>query len=137
MRIVVDANIVISALIRDSRTRKILLSTKFDLVPPDFVLGEISKYSDYISKKAGISRKDLDLLMALVFQSITVIPAEDYESCKDKALSIMKDDVKDVPYVACCLALGCDGIWTNDSDYEGKMDIRTLSTGDMLRLMTE
>lgn len=135
MKIVVDANIAISALIKDSKTREIMLSTRFDLVSPDFILEEIAKYSDYIGRKAGISRKELDLLMTLIFQSVTVIPAEDYESCKDKALSIMKDDIRDVPYVACYLALGCDGIWTNDSDYEGKRGIRILSTGDMLRLM--
>jgi len=135
MRVVVDTNIVISALIRDSKVREILLSTRFNFVSPDFVLDEIAKYSDYISRKAGISRKEFDLLMALIFQGVTIVPAESYQSCKDKALSIMREDIKDVPFVACHLALGCDGIWTNDSDFEGKTGIKVFSTERMLQLM--
>ena len=52
MYLVVDANILIAALIRDSTTRKLLLSEKFELVAPEFLAGEIDKHIAEISKKA-------------------------------------------------------------------------------------
>ena len=111
MRIVIDANMVIAALVRDSKAREIIMSDKFDFVSPDFVLDEIYKYEDEICEKAGLSKIEFELLMALIFQKISIINADYYETYKENAKNIMKEDVKDVPYVACYLALKCDGIW--------------------------
>ena len=41
MKLVIDTNIVISALIKDGKTREIIMSGKFELVSPDFVLDEM------------------------------------------------------------------------------------------------
>ena len=64
-------------------------------------------------------------------QKIMVIPSNEYETYKETAKKIMKQDLKDVSYVACCLALKCDGIWTNDSGYEDKKEIKTVSTNEL------
>ena len=135
MKLVIDTNIIISALIKDSKSREIIMSGKFELVSPDFVLGEIGKYESYICAKSELIKEEFELLMALIFQKITVTPSHEYEAYKEAAEKIMKRDVKDVPYVACYLALKCDGIWTNDADYEGKKEIKTVSTAELSRLL--
>ncbi len=135
MKIVIDTNMVIAALVKDSKAREVIMSSKFEFISPDFVLEEIGKYKDEICRKSGLSAYEFELLMALIFESINIIPAFDYETCKENAKIIMKDDMKDVPYVACCLALKCDGIWTNDPDYKEKKEIRIFSTAELLELM--
>ena len=137
MKIVIDANIIIASLIRDSKTREIIMSGKFEFVSPDFVLDEIYKYEDEICGKSGLSKDEFELLLALIFQNIDIINADYYEDYKENAKEIIKEDVKDVPYVACYLALTCDGIWSNDTDYKGKKEIKVLSTKDLLELMDQ
>jgi len=137
MKIVADTNIVVAALIKDSKSREIIMSNKFEFISPDFVLDEIYKHEDYICEKAGLTKEEFELLMVLIFQKITIIPAHDYEACREEAKEIMKEDVKDVPYVACYLALKCDGVWTNDPDYEGLKGIRVFSTVELLKFMEQ
>ena len=137
MKLVIDTNIVISALIKDGNTREIIVSGKFELVSPDFVLEETYKYEGYICEKAGLTKDEFELLMALIFQKITVVPSNEYEARKGTAKKIMKQDIKDVPYVACYLALKCDGIWTNDDDYEDVKEIEVVSTSELSGLLQE
>lgn len=126
--IVVDANIIIAALIRNSKVRRILSKNIYEFVSPDFVLEEIEKYKDYICEKSGLKKEDINILIVILLQTITIISAEEYKSSLSKALEIMKNDKKDVPYVACYLAWKCDAIWTNDKDFEGKEGITIIKT---------
>ncbi|MEK6837186.1 MAG: PIN domain-containing protein, partial [Nanoarchaeota archaeon] len=59
------------------------------------------------------------------------------ETFKEAAIKIMKEDVKDAPYVACYLALKCDCVWTNDTDYEGKEEVKVFSTEKLLGLIED
>lgn len=137
MRVVVDTNMVIAALIKDSKAREILASGEFEFFSPEFVLEEIEKYKVLIREKSGLSEDELELLISLVFEDIRIVPSYDYETFKEAAMEIMEEDVKDAPYVACYLALKCDGIWTNDPDYSNKEGIKTLSTKELLAKVSE
>lgn len=79
MKLVIDANIIISALIKDGMHRAIIQSDKFKLVSPDFIVEEIEKYLPYISKKSGLDIFDLEIILAILFQHIRVIPISEYE----------------------------------------------------------
>ncbi len=135
MILIVDANVIIAALIKNSKAREILLSGNFKFLAPDFVKEETSKYLEYVRQKSGMEEDTLNLLVTFVFQEIQTIPIEDYEAELKNAKELMKEDIKDAPYVACYLAFKCDGIWTNDSDYKGKRGIRIFGTSDLLKLL--
>jgi predicted nucleic acid-binding protein len=135
MRIVIDANMIIAALVRDSKAREIIMSGKLYFISPDFVLDEIYKYGENICEKSGISKIEFELMMALIFQRVSIINADYYKAYEETAKEIMKEDVKDIPYVACSLALKCDGIWTNDSDFENIKEIKIFSTKELLKLI--
>ncbi len=134
MKLVIDANIIVAALIRESITRKVIGSGKFELFSPDFILEEVYKYKDYICSKSGLLKEEFELVMALVFEQVTIIPKESYESKIGDAKKVI-EDIKDVPYVACYLALKCDAIWTSDKDFEGKKGIITKTTDELLKLI--
>lgn len=135
MILVVDANIVVAALIKNGASRKALLSGKFKLLAPEFLKEEVHKHTSYIVAKSGLPEDGVDLLITLIFQEIELIPVGEYESALEKAAKLMKEDLKDAPYVACCLAMKCDGVWTDDSDYKGKRGVKVFGTEYLLRLL--
>lgn len=135
MKIIVDSNVIIAALIRDSKNREIIKNNKFDFITPDFVVAEIWKYKDYLTDKINISDKDFELLLNLILKNIKIIPVEKYKNSLSKAKEIMKNDLKDSPYVACYLELKCNGIWTHDPDFECKEGIKLFKTKDLLDLL--
>jgi hypothetical protein len=51
---------LISALLKDSKARKIIFSSRFTFVSPDYIHEEINKYKEYIAEKAGISKTELE-----------------------------------------------------------------------------
>ena len=54
MKLVIDANVVISALIADSKTRELIVTLEPDLLTPEFVHDEIENYEDLIVEKSGM-----------------------------------------------------------------------------------
>lgn len=59
MRLVLDVNVLISALIRDSTTRNIIINSEFDFYFPEPSLNKIRKYQAYIIGKSGLSEIEL------------------------------------------------------------------------------
>ncbi|GAB6860254.1 hypothetical protein JCM17092_03430 [Haloplanus litoreus] len=53
MKLVVDANVVISALIADSKTRELIVTLDPDLLTPAFVYDELENYEPLIVEKSG------------------------------------------------------------------------------------
>jgi predicted nucleic acid-binding protein len=51
---VIDANIVISALIADSKTRELIVTFEPDLLTPAFVHDEVKNYENLIVAKSGM-----------------------------------------------------------------------------------
>ena len=67
MKLVVDSNIIIAALIKDGTTRSILLDDFFEFVTPDHTIDDIEKYKKEIEKKAKLTDDKFELLLALIF----------------------------------------------------------------------
>jgi len=133
MRLVIDTNMIIAALIKDSKAREIIMNKDIEFISPDFVIEETYKYEDYICEKSGLTKEEFELLLSLIFEKIKIIPVSEYETFMEEAKRIMKD-MKDVPYLACALSLKCDGIWTNDKDFNKQNKIKIWYTEDLIKL---
>ena len=77
MRIVLDVNVLLSALIRDSTTRNIIINSEFDFCFPEPSLHKIRKYQEYIIKKSGLSEIEYFIVWENLLKFIKIIPAED------------------------------------------------------------
>ncbi len=133
MLLVIDTNIVVSSIIKDSVTREILLSADILFVVPEWVHTEISKHRELIARKAGIDQDELDQFTEELFQVLQTIPFSKYESHIDKGLDIIGDvDKDDAPFIALALALNADGIWTNDKDFEKQDAVKVWKTKDLV-----
>lgn len=122
MSFVVDTNILISSLLVDSVTRKLIFEVDEKLYSPDFLEIELDNHKDMIREKSGLNPIELDSLLTLLMQNIIVVPKEIYDKNMSKADEILGGvDKKDVPFIAVALEKGAV-IWSDDKDFE-KQDV--------------
>lgn len=135
MKIVVDVNIVLSALIRDSLTRKLILETRHDLYFPEPSLHKLRKYQNYVINKAGLNERDYTSLLTILFRYIKVIPTEKIKENWGKAKEVMERiDQEDVVFIAAALSLDNSAIWSEDKDFERQTKVKVLKTRDVVNL---
>ncbi|MFC6725343.1 PIN domain-containing protein [Halobium palmae] len=132
MKLVIDANVVISALIADSKTREFIVTLEPDLLTPAFVHDEIENYENLIVEKSGMQPARVAQFIDLLFQYIDVVPASEFYPAIEKADEAIGDtDPDDVLYLACAIA--CDAaIWSDDSDFDEQDLVETYSTSEVI-----
>jgi len=136
MRLVIDTNIIFSALIKDSITRRILLTSEFDFYIPEYVFIEIHKHSEEIMEKSGYDQDDLDTMLDTLISDINVIPTEEFKKYIPLAFKIMKNiDEDDTSFLALALMINGDGIWTNDPHFDKQDKIKVWKTKDIIKLL--
>lgn len=134
MRIIVDSNRIISALIKEGVSRKILSSRNIGFFTVDYVMKEINKYRDVIVEKSTMLEEEIDTLFSLVMENMNIIPEEEVKSKMKEAINIMKDiDTKDAPFIAAALAISNDGIWSHDKHFERQNKIKIWLAKDLLK----
>ena len=133
MDIVVDANILIAALIKNGLTRELLINTNLSLCTPSFVLEEIFNHIKIISTKAKITQKDLHFVLEKIIQEthITLVKKEDITSFITQAEKISLDP-DDIQYFATALKFNC-AIWSNDKAMKNQTSIKIYSTTDIIQ----
>jgi len=134
MRLIVDSNRIISALIKNGVSRKILSSKNIEFFTIDYVLSEINKYKGTIIKKSNMSKEEIDTLFSLVMENINIIQDKDVKNKMKEAKEIMKDsDEKDAPFLAAALAIPNDGIWSHDKHFEKQNKVKVWISKDLLK----
>src|SRR3989344_1583056 len=122
MELVLDANILFSALIRDSHTRHFLLFSGHSFYTPEFVFEEINDHMDEIKEKTMVSEPEIKEILGniIAFGGIKIIPLDELKSHRDEAKRISPDP-KDGHYIALPLKRKC-AIWSNDRELKLKQD---------------
>lgn len=133
MKLVVDANIVFSAMLKDGESRRLLLDDRLTLCAPLFLKEEILKYKPYLAKKAGMAEKELsrfaDELIALSgIEFVDLFGLGSYVGIAGR----ISPDPKDVPYLALALFEGCE-LWSNDTALYEKQSVIKIITTTKLR----
>lgn len=132
MRLVLDTNIVIAALIKDSLTRQIFFLPDFELLLPEYALEEVARHRAKIARHSHLSHQEIDLLLSLLLESVTVVPAQRILPHLKEAEALIGDlDKDDIPFVALALAVENDGIWSNDRAFEQVPEITLWKTADI------
>ena len=132
MKLVVDANVVISALIADSKTRELIVTLEPDLLTPEFVHDEIENYGELIVEKSGMTPDRVAQFVDLLFQYIEAVPASEFYPYIEEADAAIGDtDPDDVLYVACALTTDAN-IWSDDSDFKEQDVVEAYTTSDVI-----
>lgn len=134
MRIVIDSNILFSALLKDSVTREIILEYRDSFLFPYYIFNEFEKHKSYLIEKSNISIEDFNKLLELILSKVTIIPPEVLQKHKSEALNIVKDiDKDDVIFFACALAYPGSAIWSDDKALKKQHAIKIFNTSEMLK----
>lgn len=135
MKLIIDSNIIISALIKDSKTREIILKSGFEFLHPERALKNIDKYKEEIIEKSGLNLSEYEKLLESLIESILLIDSDKFLYKLDEAKKIMINDIEDVPFVALALSVENDGIWSEDKHFEKQDKIRIWKTREIVDII--
>jgi predicted nucleic acid-binding protein len=133
MKLVLDTNIVIAALLRDSAIRRYMLRTHNSLYVPEFVFYEIEEHRDELLTKTGLSDGEFNLVLSLLQKYLHIIPDKSLIKYKKEAEAVIaKIDRDDVPIVAAALACNGSRIWSDDAHLRKQRKVPVLRTAEVL-----
>ena len=130
MKIILDSNILFSALIKNSKTRELIFEKNLDLFAPKKLIREINKYEKEISKKSGLSIQNLRIFNQIILKKIIFIEEKEYENLFKKANELCPDK-NDVEFFALALKYKIP-IWTNDKILKKQNEVKVLNTNEVL-----
>jgi predicted nucleic acid-binding protein len=132
MNIVLDSNVLFSALIRDSLTRRLILEYEGSFLFPKYIFVELEKHIDEIFKKSQMTKEEFDKLLGLLLRKVLIVPDEALRDFKEEAVTIMENiDINDAVFVACALAYSNSVIWSDDKDFKKQLVILIMTTKQM------
>ena len=132
MNLVIDTNRIMASLIIDSTARKILMSPFFNFFTPEFTFNELEKYEGVIRSKGGFSHDDYKTILAILLDSITIVPQAEYRHKISKAQTLIEDS-DDVAFIAVTLAKNFHGIWTDDAHFHSTEYYLIFRTKDLVQ----
>lgn len=133
MKIVLDANILIAALMGSRGTLNIITAQNHIFYAPSKIVDEIQKHKAVIFEKINISEKEFDENFKALLVFVKVIEYFNYYVHIDTAREALSQrDINDVDYLACALLVGADFIWTNDSDFSKQNLVPTRTTQEFI-----
>ena len=132
MNIVIDSNILFSALIKDSLTRKVILDYDGTFLFPSYIFEEMEKHKEELLKKSKMTAKDFNALLSLLLRKVLIVPTDSLRPYKKQAYDIVKDiDPDDVLFIACALAYPQSFLWSDDKKLRRQSIVPMLSTREM------
>lgn len=117
MRLVVDTSIVIAGLLKASGVRRLLLNP----------------HAPMMRRRAHLSPEAFGLLLGLVTSQVEVILDTQVRPWLAKAHQVLGErDPGDVPFLATAYAVPCDGLWSDDADFQIVPDVPIWTTASLL-----
>lgn len=132
VRLVVDANPIISALIGGAASRVFAESHIEEFATAEFTLGEVTKYLPRLAQKA--EAEEAVLLLDLQLLPLKIYSRDFYSSrWKEAENRIGTRDPNDVDLLALALKLRVP-IWSNDPDFQSAR-VRLYTTAELLKIL--
>ena len=134
MKLVIDANIVISAALNfEGTTRELIFFEDIELFAPDFLLSELEKHRLSLIEKSKVSERDFDLTVSIILSKIKLISYSEFNSFLEKAREICLD-LNDEEYFALSLSLNIP-IWSDDKDLKKQNVVKVISTKELIEIL--
>jgi predicted nucleic acid-binding protein len=133
MDIIVDANILIAALLKDSTIREIIINTDNQLLVPEIHFEEIEEHKKELLEKSTLSEVDFYILISKLSKYFKIVKNEEILPFIKEADNIMgKIDKDDVPIIATSLAYGTCPIWSDDYHFKQQKKIKIFTTKEII-----
>lgn len=135
MKFVLDTNVFLKALIKDSTVRGIVIGSNHEFLIPAHLIDEIGEHLDEVEEKSGLSRREIESVMDTLLGRIRFVGEEQVRSHWEEGEKATKEvDEGDIPFVATALAVHCDGVWSDDRHLKRQNKVRVWTTREVVRL---
>jgi len=135
MKLVLDTNIFISALLRDSKVRELIVNSPLPLIFPEAILDELRKHEDELLEKSGMLRKDYEKIINTLLTYAKIVPTETLKAYREEALRIVERiDIDDAIFFAAALANTPAIIWSEDKKLKKQDKVIVLNTAEIIQL---
>ena len=136
MRLVIDTNVFMAGLLKDSIVRKVLSSENIQFFIPEHALDELEKHKNTLIKKSNINAAEFDEMVSLLLENIELVPESKIKAKFNEAEDVMKDiDIKDSPFMAAVLSIECDGLLTFDEHFQKQNKIKIFKIKDLINIL--
>lgn len=132
MDLVIDANVLFSALIKDSFAYNLLFSGSFHIFTPEYIFTELEKHKEEILKKTERIAEEFFRLLETLKRRIIIVPLEELVHYIDEAEELTPDPY-DMVYFALALKLSC-AIWSNDKKLKEQGKVKVYNTHELSKL---
>jgi len=138
MKLVVDANVVISSLIKKSTTFDVFLLNsvlkKLEFIAPEFLWIEVEKNGEELLKETELTEDEFKEVMEFLIEEITIVPSSQFLEFLPEAKRLLSTHPKDVPYLALALKFDCS-IFSGDKTLKRLSPVKVLSPREVLKLL--
>lgn len=132
MLVVVDANVLCSALLAKGKTVDLLFSEKIEPIGPELLFTELEKHKEELLKKSKLSKEDFNELLSLFKKKIKIILADEFKDCLFEANELLKPHTKDSEYVALALKFNCP-LWSKEKLLKGLDKVKVLDADELAK----
>lgn len=136
MQLILDANIILSSLIKNSKTREILLDPELEFFAPEFLLSEVQKHIIFdkeVRDKIEMTDSEIIEFLSFLFEKIKVIAKEEYLEHIEEASKLVEHE-KDTVYLALSISLNLS-LWSNDKGLKKQTKVKVFSTEELSKLL--
>jgi len=135
LNIVLDSNILFSALIKDSLTRKMIILHTEILLFPSVIFDEMEKHKGELLRKSEMNIEQFETLLEILLHNVQIIPTDILRPYKKKAYDLVKDiDPDDALIIACALAYPRSILWSDDKKLKQQSIVTVVNTTEMYQL---
>ncbi len=139
MFLVVDANVVISSLIKKGTTFDCFILNsileKYRLIAPEFLLEEIDKHREELLEGTNLPEDEFHEVMGFMSREIDTIPASQFEDFLQEGKKVSPDP-KDFEYFALALKQDCP-IFSGDKKLKQQSEVKVLSPRELLESLRD
>ncbi len=126
MKLVADANIFLSALLRKGLTQRLWFHPSLRLRAPEYLLIEAHAHEEEMGQKYGGTRGELMQMFGLLEKQLILVPDEKLKPFLPAASTLTKDR-KDLLYLACALYEDA-ALWSHDKGFKSQRRVKVYST---------
>ncbi len=118
MNVVVDANIIIAALLGSRGVIALITSQNYHYYSPKKIIDELKRKKKFIIQRIGQAEEEFDINLNAILVFIKIVDSIEYRDFLDDAIRMIGDrDSNDIDFLACALYVNAGFIWTEDKDF--------------------
>ena len=130
MRLVLDANILLSLMNPDSCASYLFSSLRAEFLAPLYVKVEMDEHKSEFLTKSKLSRHEFEIRLAEIGGRISFVGASEFDDLPDMCDDLLPDR-EDSQYLALAL-LTKSPIWSNDSHLKQQSLVKVFTTKELI-----